>query len=67
MLNLVTIAGKRYVLDVGFGSSGPTHPLPLVQNEISINVGTQEMRLMHDTIPDFTRLGEKLIAVSVSA
>ena len=60
MLNLVTIAGKRYVVDVGFGSSGPTHPLPLVENEISINVGSQEMRLMHDTIPDFTRPGQKL-------
>jgi arylamine N-acetyltransferase len=60
MINLVTIAGNRYVVDVGFGSSGPTHPLPLVENEISVNVGTQEMRLMHDTIPDFTRPGQKL-------
>jgi arylamine N-acetyltransferase len=60
MLNIVTIAGKRYVIDVGFGSSGPTYPLPLVENEISINVGTQEMRLMYDTIPDFTRPGQNL-------
>jgi len=60
MLNIVTIAGKRYVIDVGFGSSGPTHPLPLVKNEISINVGTQIMRLMHDTIPDFTSPGQNL-------
>ena len=60
MLNIVTIAGKRYVIDVGFGSSGPTHPLPLVKNEISINVGAQQMRLMHDTIPDFTGLGQNL-------
>jgi arylamine N-acetyltransferase len=60
MLNIVTIAGKSYVVDVGFGSSGPTHPLPLVQNELSLNVGTQEMRLLYDTIPDFTSSGQKL-------
>lgn len=60
MLNIVIIDGKKYVVDVGFGSSGPTYPLPLVENEISINVGDQEMRLMHDTIPDFTRSNQKL-------
>lgn len=60
MVNIVTIEDKKYIIDVGFGSSGPTHPLPLVENEISINVGDQEMRLMHDTIPDFTRSSQKL-------
>jgi arylamine N-acetyltransferase len=60
MLNIVTIGGQKYVLDVGFGSSGPTHPLPLVENEISTNVGEQEMRLIYDTIPDFTVSGQKL-------
>jgi arylamine N-acetyltransferase len=60
MLNIVTIEGKKYVQDVGFGSSGPTRPLLLVENEISTNVGDQEMRLMHDTIPDFTHSNQKL-------
>ncbi|RDW76001.1 hypothetical protein BP5796_06822 [Coleophoma crateriformis] len=60
MLNIVYIDGKRYVLDVGFGSSGPTFPLPLVENEISVNVGSQEMRLIYDTIPDFTKSDRKL-------
>ena len=60
MLNMVTIDDKKYIVDVGFGSSGPTHPLLLVENEISVNVGDQEMRLMYDTIPDFTRSNQKL-------
>jgi arylamine N-acetyltransferase len=60
MLNIVTIDNKKYVVDVGFGSSGPTYPLPLIENEVSINVGDQEMRLMYDTIPDFTRSSQKL-------
>jgi arylamine N-acetyltransferase len=60
MLNIVRIDDKKYVVDVGFGSSGPTRPLPLVGEEISINVGDQEMRLMHDTIPDFTQSSQKL-------
>lgn len=60
MLNIVTIEGKRYVIDVGFGSSGPTHPLPLIENEISCNVGQQEMRLIHTSIPDFTMSSQKL-------
>jgi arylamine N-acetyltransferase len=60
MLNIVTIEGKKYIVDVGFGSSGPTHPLPLIENEISTNVGDQEMRLLHDTIPDFTQSRQKL-------
>lgn len=60
MLNIVRIDDKKYVVDVGFGSSGPTRPLPLVGEEISINVGDQEMRLMHGTIPDFTQSSQKL-------
>ena len=60
MLNIVTIEGKRYYVDVGFGSSGPTHPMPLVQNEISTNVGDQEMRLIQTCIPDLTNPSQKL-------
>lgn len=60
MLNIVTIEGKKYVLDVGFGSSGPTQPLLLTENEILTNVGTQEMRLIHATLPDFTVSTQKL-------
>ena len=60
MLNIVTIDAKKYVLDVGFGSSGPTHPLPLLENVIATNVGAQEMRLLHTSVPDFTVPEQKL-------
>lgn len=29
MVNIVTIGGQRYVVDVGFGPNGQTQPLPL--------------------------------------
>jgi arylamine N-acetyltransferase len=60
MLNIVTIEGKRYVLDVGNGSTGSVRPLPLVPDEISVNVGVQEIRLLHTSIPDFTHSNNKL-------
>lgn len=60
MLNVVTIEGARYVLDVGFGSSGPTCPLPLEADKIFTNVGQQEMMLRHGNIPDFTDADQKV-------
>lgn len=61
MLNIITIDGTKYIVDVGFGSSGPTRPLPpLLPNAITLNVGEQEMRLVHDTIPDFISSSQKL-------
>ncbi|KAK2591993.1 hypothetical protein QQS21_010329 [Conoideocrella luteorostrata] len=60
MLNIVTIAGTRYLVDVGFGSNGPTCPLPLAENRIVVNVGQQEMRLQYKGIPDLTQTSQKL-------
>ncbi|KAG4440836.1 hypothetical protein IFR05_003708, partial [Cadophora sp. M221] len=36
---------------VGFGGDGATLPLPLISGHISQNLGTQEVRLIHSTIP----------------
>lgn len=60
MLNIVTVSGNKYILDVGFGSSGPTHPLPLKEKQILTNVGSQQMRLLHGPIPDFTQSSQHL-------
>ena len=60
MLNIVAINGDRYVLDVGFGANGPTKPLLLAENQVQINVGEQEMRLLHGSIPDFTKSDQKV-------
>jgi arylamine N-acetyltransferase len=52
MINIVTIAGQRYFADVGFGSSGPHHPIPLKESYSTRNVGTQSLRLVRSPPPD---------------
>jgi arylamine N-acetyltransferase len=56
MVNIVEIDGKRYQVDVGFGSSGPTHPVLLNKDEPTslVNVGKQEIRLIYEAISDGT-------------
>ena len=40
------------MVDVSFGGDGATSPLPLVKNVITPNLGSQEVRLAHDYIPE---------------
>ena len=52
IVNIVTLScGTKYMLDVGFGGDGATKPLPLVSGHAVPNIGTQEIRLVHDHIP----------------
>ncbi|KAK5135571.1 hypothetical protein LTR08_005051 [Meristemomyces frigidus] len=61
MVNLVTIRGEIYMVDVGFGSGGPTHPLPLKEGGVSMNVPPEEnVRLRHDSIPENESVHTKL-------
>lgn len=61
MINIVTIANKRYLVDVGFGGSGaPTHPVPLVSDQPSSNIGSQSIRLLLSSISDSTRKDQQL-------
>ncbi len=60
MVNIVTIEGQRYMVDVGFGSNGPTHPLPLIHDEITYGIGPQEVRLLHTNIEQNTDPTQKL-------
>ncbi|KAK4989821.1 hypothetical protein LTR50_002997 [Elasticomyces elasticus] len=63
MINIVTIQNNRYMVDVGFGSSGPTHPIPLIHNQPTINVPpNQWVRLDYANIPDNTSTDQKLWA-----
>lgn len=39
------------MLDVGFGGDGATKPLPLISGHVTRNMGTQDIRLVHDHIP----------------
>ncbi len=61
MINIVIIADKRYLVDVGFGGSGaPTHPIPLISDQPSNNIGSQSVRLLLSTISDNTRKDQQL-------
>ena len=62
MVNIVTLSdGKKYMLDVGFGSNGPTQPMPL-DNEHSHTpyIPPAEIRLIYDNIPENTDPNQKL-------
>jgi arylamine N-acetyltransferase len=54
-VNIVTLPdGSQYMCDVAFGGDGPTLPLPLTYTSeppIFTNLGTQQIRLIHSTIP----------------
>jgi arylamine N-acetyltransferase len=53
MVNIVTIQGKRYMVDVGFGTGQATHPLELVDCSPSMNVKpNQRVRLRWDAITE---------------
>lgn len=61
MVNIVTIQGKRYMVDVGFGTGQATHPLPLVDREPAMNVRpSQQVRLRWDAISEAENKDAKL-------
>jgi len=63
MINIVTIAGQKYFADVGFGSSGPHHPIPLNESYSARNVGTQSLRLVRSLPPDLLTSASTSISV----
>ncbi|KAL4729720.1 hypothetical protein ACLX1H_004143 [Fusarium chlamydosporum] len=52
-LNVVTIRGKSYAVDVGFGARTPTIPMELLDGKTFQRSDSGEMRLRHDTIPQY--------------
>lgn len=54
MVNIVTISGKRYLVDVGFGAGGPICPLLLEDGTIYEEIGParRSVRLRWGTVPD---------------
>ncbi|KAK5087925.1 hypothetical protein LTR05_002141 [Lithohypha guttulata] len=41
-VNIITIDNKKYFVDVGFGSMGPTKPVPLVDGYTTMHAGTED-------------------------
>ena len=62
MVNIVTLAdGKKYMLDVGFGSNGPIQPLPLDPQIYPLKgIKPAEMRLELQNIPENSDPEQKL-------
>lgn len=61
LVNIITFPdGSRYSCDVGFGGDGPTKPLPLISEHSIPNLGSQEIRLLHDTLPGHLTEPEKV-------
>jgi arylamine N-acetyltransferase len=47
-------------MDVGFGPRGPTQPLPLEDNKLLTSIALTEMRLIKDSILEFTDKTQKV-------
>jgi len=52
IVNIVELSdGSKWMCDVAFGGDGATKPLPLLEDHVTHNMGTQEVRLVQDHIP----------------
>ncbi|RDW59649.1 arylamine N-acetyltransferase 1 [Coleophoma cylindrospora] len=61
IVNIVTLSnGSKYMVDVGFGGDQATKPIPLIDGHVVHNLGTQEVRLIFDTIPSQVDQSRKL-------
>ena len=52
VVNVVNIAGTRYLLDGGFGAQGPPRALPLDHGVATTQISPAQMRVIHDNIPN---------------
>lgn len=60
-VNIVTLSSSlKYMADASFGGDGATAPLRLEKSIITMSVGTQELRLIYDTISQQSNKSRKL-------
>ncbi|GAT25958.1 N-acetyltransferase family protein [Aspergillus luchuensis] len=60
MVLIVLIEGEKYAVDVGFGGNGPTRPLPLKEDVVSVCMAPTEMRLVHEPLPEYADQTQKV-------
>ncbi|KAL1840424.1 hypothetical protein VTJ49DRAFT_498 [Mycothermus thermophilus] len=60
MVNLVTISGTKYLVDVGFGSNGATQPVPLRDGYEFTCVAPTRGRLRYQALDDHTDKSQRL-------
>ncbi|KAK4185775.1 hypothetical protein QBC35DRAFT_388802 [Podospora australis] len=65
MVNLVTIEGRRYLVDVGFGSNGSTYPFPLEHDQKMLAVFPAHGRLQYKNLDIHTDPDQRVWVYSV--
>lgn len=67
MLNIVTVHGRKYMVDVGFGTSGAVQPIHLKDGEMVENVPTSQGRLVYKAIANFTDSSQRMWVFEVQS
>jgi arylamine N-acetyltransferase len=65
MVNIVTINGQRYLVDVGFGSNGAPHPVPLEDGHEFVGVAPTRGRLQYRNLEFHTDPSQRVWVYSV--
>jgi arylamine N-acetyltransferase len=60
MVNIVTLEGKRYLVDVGFGVDGPCRPVLLSSNHEVPGIAPQMLRLEYKSLSIHSDPGQRL-------
>jgi arylamine N-acetyltransferase len=59
VVNLITIAGKKYMVDGGYGPSGPVTALPLEDGVVKTQVAPAEYRLVYKVLAQNLDRGQR--------
>lgn len=65
MVNIVTIAGQRYLVDVGFGSRGALHPVPMIDGHEFVGLAAARGRLDHRRLEEHADPNQRVWMYSV--
>lgn len=60
MVNIVTLNGKRHLVDVAFGSNSPLRPVPLESGIVFDGVGEQRGKLEHRALTQHTDKDQRI-------
>ncbi|OOQ90554.1 putative N-acetyltransferase family protein [Penicillium brasilianum] len=60
MVLIAIIGGAKYMVDVGFGNNCATAPLPLQEGATATCIAPSEMRLIKETLVEFTDKSQKV-------
>ena len=61
MINIVTVEGRKYLVDVGFGGNGPTEPVELEDGrEVRWGVTDDSVRVVYTMLKQFTGLDSRV-------